>query len=335
MRRLLVNDALNQLGEHTFWNDLQEWFGCEFVGGAYSLLPVLADRAAGMLDYNPETGIAHGLLIPASLVIRNASWFGPMSASHNVPTISLLQDIFTDGPLREMQQAVIDGCTTVVYNSPFTASQYERKVPVQLPPYKRTSIVIPLPVDFDTFEPGNPMGLQQALSLPDRCICWVGASEGAAGHVKGWDIFLQVVRLNPDLHFVAVFKDAIPDSLPPNLRAYARLSQPDLARVIGACRVGLCTSRTESQHLAGIEMGACGLPLVAPPVGVYWERKNFPGGTVVGDDPRAYTAAIRNMLTGQWDVQQARAYWFTEFSKDIVRAQWESLVKEVECRSGE
>lgn len=320
MRRLLVNDALSQLGERTFWHDLQDWFGCEFVGGDYD---GLIERLDGVFSEFSDRGATQ-----FPLMIRNASWFGPIN--YGGKTISLLQDIFAEGPLREMQEAVIRSSRVVVTNSLFTRAKY---VPLTcLPEHDPDLRVIPLPVDFDTFEPGNAMGLQQALGLPDRCIVWVGAHEGAAGHVKGWDLFIRVVRTNPDLHFVAVLKDSVPDSFPPNLRCYARLSQPDLARIIGACRVGLCTSRTESQHLAGIEIGACGLPIVAPPVGVYWERKNFPGGTVVEQDPRAYSAAIRNMLTGHWDAQQARAYWFSEFSKDIVRAQWEALVKEVECR---
>jgi glycosyltransferase involved in cell wall biosynthesis len=313
MRRLLVNDALNQLGEHTFWNDLVEWFGMEFVGGDYA---TLADAAYRYAVYKVADE-------PTSLIVRNATWFPPIKS--DVPTISLLQDIIPDGEMRKMQEAVIKSSAAVVFNSEFTASKY-----VPLVNRGNGTIIIPLPVDFSLFTPQNAMGCQQALSLPDGCVIWVGASQGAAGQVKGFDIFLRIVRTNPDIPFVGVFKDAAPDSVPPNLRVYTRLSHGDLVKVIGACRVGLCTSRTESQHLAGIEMGACGLPMVAPPVGVYWQRDpmEFPG-LVVKDG--AYAGAIRSLLLKGHSLDAIRDYWRKEFDKPVIKAAWTKLIEEVEC----
>ncbi len=319
MKRLLVNDALSQLGERTFWSDLLDWFGCDFVGCEYSGLP-------GMVDYHLREKCQDG----ASLIIRNATYFPPLKT--NVPTISLLQDIITEGPQREMQEAVIKSSRITVFNSAFTVSKYENVKDF-------TSRVISLPVDFDIFQPGNAMGLQQSLALPNNCICWVGASQGAAGNVKGWDIFLSIVRTNPDLQFVAVFKDEQPEYAPLNLRMFTRLKQHELARVIGACRVGLCTSRMESQHLAGIEMGACGLPLVVPPVGCYWNRTGGPGVVVSEQTPDAYNYAIRAVIGGGslgadvWcgTPEQIRGYWEKEFSQRVVRDAWTKLIEEVEC----
>jgi len=308
MRRLLVNDALSQLGEHTFWHDLQEWFGCKFVGALYANLADAANTAAE----------------EASLIIRNASYFGPLKASERVPTISLLQDISLDGEMRKMQEAVIRSSKKIVFNSEFTRLKYGGMAGDCL---RASWHVIPLPVDFSLFEPGNAMGLQQALSLPDGCVCWIGAQTP----VKGWDIFLQVVRRNPDIPFVGVFKDAAPAYGPPNLRMYSRLPQEELVKVIGACRVGLCTSRTESQHLAGIEMGACGLPMVAPSVGVYWKCDDFPGVRVDEQTTPAYTTAIRAKLKQPGDPQVIRAYWKHRFDKPVIKAAWTKLVEEIEC----
>lgn len=369
MRRLLVNDALNQLGEVTIWNRLQEWFGCEFVGSDFAALEIVVET---MLEQ--ESKISSNLEKP-SLIIRNATWFPPIKASiatirelcddcsgpmsrcgkhgaageppigprYGIPTISLLQDIFIDGPQRQMQIAVIESSQAVVCNSPFTLSRYEWNVRPGLPnkkgelhPEPRTKI-IPLPVDFSLFEPQNAMGCQQALGLPDGCVCWIGASRGAAGQVKGFDIFLQIVRTNPDIPFVAVFKDTMPDSMPPNLRCYVRLSHAELVKVIGACRVGLCTSRMESQHLAGIEMGACGLPLVVPPVGAYSNRTDIPGlvvdGAVITTNAiDAFIGGIRGALSQRWGAEEKiRNYWRKEFDIPVVRAAWEKLVAEVEC----
>ena len=320
MRRLLVNDCLTCIpGTRTFWHDLQEWFMMEFVGGGY---PDLAGIA--MEHANPALACGERLGNDATLIIRNATWFPPIQTQ--VPTISLLQDIIAEGPQREMQEAVIKSSHAVIFNSAFTESKYHGFHA------EVSRAIIPLPVDFTLFEPGNPMGLQQALSLPDGCVCWIGASQGAAGQVKGFDIFLRVVRTNPDIPFVAVFKDTLPEYSPPNLRMYCRLTHAELVKVIGACRVGLCTSRMESQHLAGIEMGACGLPLVVPPVGCYWQRKDWPGCEALEYTPAAFTQGIRSSM-GKIGVMsgQVRDYWRAEFDKPVVKAAWTKLIEEVEC----
>jgi len=314
VRRLLVNDMLSALPDHrTFWDDLRDWFDCEFVGGDYSILAAEADKKSG----------------GASLIIRNASWFPPIPGK--IPTISLLQDIALEGPMREMQEAVIASSCAVVFNSAFTASKYAKPAGIAEQhglgdDATVNSHVIPLPVDFDTFEPGNHMGLQQALSLPDGAVIWVGSQHT----IKGWDVFLRVVRVNPDIPFVAVFKDALPEYGPPNLRMYSRVTHGELAKIIGACRVGLCTSRTESQHLAGIEMGACGLPLVTPNVGTYWNRAEMPGVIINEPTVNLYSAAIRQMLVAGGNPNPVRDYWKREFGPCVVRAAWAKLIEEVE-----
>ena len=326
MKRLLVNDMLSALPAHkTFWNDLMEWFDCEFVGGSFDGLVYEADKMAGEVD--------------TSLIIRNSTYFAPLKASETIPTISLLQDIMEDGPQREMQEAVILISAATVFNSNFTLDKYRMDYDSKQAKDMRLNDivakragwrVIPLPVDFSLFEPGNPMGLQQALSLPDNCICWIGASQGAAGQIKGWDIFLSIVRQNPDLHFVAVFKDAMPEYVPPNMRAFVRVSHEELVKIIGACRVGLCTSRMESQHLAGIEMGACGLPMIAPPVGTYFGRDDMHGLLVEEQTPEQFTRAIRQALGLRGPPDETREYWKKEFDRPIIRSAWADLIREVE-----
>lgn len=313
-RRLLVNDCLSALPDHrTFWHDLQDWTGAEFIGGDFRTLAGLADAVAESGEERP------------SLIIRNGSYFGPLKASATVPTISLVQDIFEEGPAREMQIAVGHGSRRVVFNSEFTRSKCASEEVIasgNLP-------VIPLPVDFKVFQIGNPMGLQQFLSLPDKCVLWVGACR-EAGIVKGFDIFLGIVRANPDIPFVGVFKDEPPDSFPPNLRVFSRVSHEELAQIIGACRIGLCTSRTETQHLAGIEMGACGLPVIAPPVGIYWNRAHI-GLTIVNElTVAAFSAAIRSAdLGGSRTI--VRELWKRDFDVPVVRDAWMKLIEEVKA----
>ena len=306
--RYLVNDLMTCIpGTRTFWHDLVDWFGLNFVGGAYEKLAVEASRQI------PKD---------ATLVIRNATYFGPLET--DAPTISLVQDI-VEGEARKIQELVCSRSAVAVFNSRYTASKYGTA--------SEAPVIIPLPIDFNHFEPGNYMGLQQKLGLPDGCVCWVGASQGAAGDVKGWPTFLQIVRMNPDIGFVAVLKDAMPDAMPPNLRCYERLAHDALVDVMGACRVGLCTSVTETQHLAGIEMGACGLPMVAPPIGCYYGRdSDLPGWPLMDKEITAdrYAEAIRDCLSSLPDPAYVHDYWRKSFDQEIIRKQWAALIEEVE-----
>lgn len=311
MKRLVVNDALSQIpGSKTLWHLLCEWFNAEFIAGDYSQLAAIAGAAAQ----------------DATLVIRNCSYFGPIETT--APQIGILQDIFPQQD-RAHQVEVLQTCRAVVFPSAFTRAQY--CTPEFIANVGPWAPVIPLPVDFSSgaFCIQNRMGWQQFYGLPDGCVIWVGANR-EAGQVKGWDIFQAIARTNPDLHFVAVFKDDPPESVPPNMRAYSRVPQNMLAQIMNACRVGLCTSRMESQHLAGIEMGACGLPVVAPPVGVYWKREQV--GVRLVDEPAPYrfSAAIRETLATKHDAGAIRAAWMAEFHQEIVRAKWAALIADVE-----
>lgn len=313
--RLLVNDLLTCIpGTRTFWSDLKDWFHMDFVEAPYDKLAEVAAIPAKN----------------ASLIIRNATWFGPIKAK--CPQIALLQDIATDGPIREMQEAVIESSRRIVYNSEFTRSKYGHLLGVGVDGYNDNSPVVPLPVDFDLFKPGNPIGLQQELGLLSGCVCWVGSQHP----IKGYDTFIHIVRMNPDIPFVGVFKDAAPVVHPPNLRCYEKILQPYLAKIMGACSVGLCTSVMESQHLAGIEMGACGIPIIVPNIGTYWGREamGFPGtiysGEVRDRHPAILSSAIRTILPSGGSQPPIRDYWRKEFDREVIKAQWTKLIEEVE-----
>lgn len=312
--RLLVNDCLTCIpGTRTFWHDLRDWFGMTFIGGEF-----------GQLD-----GLVSAFPMQPSLIVRNSSYFGPLASSEHVPTISLVQDIHPDGPMEQMQHQVKVSSAVVVYNSEFTAehssdaggSLYEGSTLTMAADDK----IIPLPVDFDLFKPDGSDKLYD--------VCWIGASQGAAGHVKGWDIFTDIVVSNPDLSFVAVLKDAAPADTPSNLTTFVRLTHKQLVPIINLCRIGLCTSRSETQHLAGIEMGACGLPIVAPHVGCYWlgtGKHDVPGVIIEDLMPEMYSAAIGAVLASPYQMSDVRSYWQSRYDKPIIRQKWADLIDRVE-----
>ena len=158
---------------------------------------------------------------------------------------------------------------------------------------------------------------QTKWAIKPGSICWVGA----ANPIKGWDILHRLIGLT-DYNFVIVRKDA--DRGPETgwhgrARYLYRLEQKELAEVMGACRVGLCTSLAETQHLAGLEMAACGLPVVSIyPVGVYAEEPTF--CIVAGEekvlgllasaldkaDPLATREAV---MSGPWHPNTCKVAW--------------------------
>jgi hypothetical protein len=76
-------------------------------------------------------------------------------------------------------------------------------------------------------------------------------------------------------------------------------------------------------------MGACGLPMIAPPVGIYW-KGGFPGVCVADPTVQKYSEVIRLALTSSRPAA-IREHWQERFDIPVIKSQWEKLVAEVEC----
>ena len=317
----LVNDAPSQIdGSRTLWHDLLEWLEpAQFIGHeSYAGL-----KARVELEYRTASE-------KPALIIRNASYFPVLDL--DVPQIALVQDLLS-GPARDMQVEVCRRATMVVYNSAFTR---DALADAELP--STSSRVCPLPVDFDLFQPeGGFLGdykkereaARRLYDIAPDSVCWVGTAS-VGGGVKGWDILLEMTRQAEDIDFVVVTKDCeVPSS--GNIRGFYRLGQKALADVYRACRVGLCISRTETQHLAGLEMGATGLPLVVSPVGVYAGREPGNWGHVVKNlVAEEFVIALRQVRDKPPPPALVRDYWAREgFDRPACKARWQSVVKEV------
>jgi len=96
----------------------------------------------------------------------------------NVKTISLIQDIYRSGNLRNMQEEVIRKSDCVVFNSKYTYNEY-RHIPC------KRSEIISLGVDFDFFTPGNP---KIDLDIPKNSILFIGST---TVYPKGFDLLLK------------------------------------------------------------------------------------------------------------------------------------------------
>lgn len=236
----VVNDVQTCIpGTRTLWHDLAEWLDAEWVGDRP--YPMLADYVEARARQDRP-----------SVIIRNGTWFGPINL--DVPTITLIQDIMPEGSYQRGEQVRVARCSNlVVYNSEYTRSQYTELSNVE-------SRTIPLSVDFDLFRP-------KAGAKPLADICWVGAPTW----VKGWDLLGEIIRSLPKRTFALILKEHSTGRVPENVQVFTRIPHSELPALYSGCQVGLCTSRQETQHLAGIEMAGCGLPVVAPNIGAYYQ----------------------------------------------------------------
>ena len=299
----LTNDILTAIpGTKTLWHDLLSWLpGLQWVGYDYNRLADAVDRelGRGRPDY----------------IIRNATWVRPFAAG--VPTIALLQDIMPeDSPARTMQVEVCPGAALTVFNSQYTRSRYPELADCR-------SVIIPLPVDFDRFQPDQ-------LAPKSFDVCWVGART----NVKGYDRLVSLIRAMPELKWLVVLKEQTVPPEYPNVTFRSMVGHADLPEVYSSARIGLCTSREETQHLAGIEMAGCGLPVVATNVGAYYSDVLGWNGWRATCKPADLAPTIRWVLEhisvgGENRARVRLNVMEAGFTPAACRAAWENAVETV------
>jgi len=244
----LINDCLTCIpGTKTFWNNILEW------------IPGLIDKTNGYTNYENLPSIIekdaqiHG---NPDYIIRNCTFFRKLNL--NVKTISLLQDCYTNNA---QQIHVANSSDIVVFNSPFTYSFYKNQITSKF-------IIIPLGVDSDHFNE-REIDYSQELGILPYSVLFVGAKND---HPKGFDLMMDIIN-NTDYNFCLIMKDNFTINHP-RVRVFNNATQEIMSKIYNSCKMIVCTSRIETQHLAGIEGGLCGLPIIATNVGIYFNIEN-------------------------------------------------------------
>jgi len=243
----LVNDKLTCIpGTRTFWHHLLDG------------VPGLVDKTIGTYEGLADHVESEAVTAEPDYIIRNAAYFRWINVG--CPVISFVQDI-VEGALRDQLIEACAASRSVVFNSEYTKMMYPE---LHATDYR----VIPIGTDTSVFRPCEP-----DPHIPENAILWVGS-----GHsVKGFDLACRLAS-ESKRPWVFVMKDDTPVEV--GALVLSRIDQPQLARIASACAAGVCTSARETQHLAGIEMGMCGLPLVTTEVGAYYSRPIGPWGQV-------------------------------------------------------
>ena len=299
MKGWLVNDTLTCIpGTRTLWHELLDWF------------PLLQDKTNGHTPFNLLTKKIEreASLEPPDYIIRNGTFFPKIKVP--VKTISLIQDIYHN-EIRTNQIDVINNSDLVVFNSNYTKTHYQNDIKVP-------SVIIPLGIDFDFFTPSN--NKYNNLNILPNSIVFVGA---ANNHPKGFDILLDFIN-NSNYNFCLVMKDDFKIDHP-RVKVFNKVGHDVLLEIYRSCKVCICTSRVETQHLASIEAGACNIPVVTSNIGAYYNRPSGEWGHVFSSSTEL-ALLIETVFKNYKDYAPRDYFLNSGFSKNSCKYSWKVII---------
>lgn len=294
----LVNDCLTCIpNTKTFWHDLLEG------------IPGLEDKTNGYTDFYTLPNYIEDLAskqLP-DYVIRNCTFFRKL----NIPTktISLLQDFY---PNDYNQLHVAQTSSKVVFNSEFTFSYYKH-LPLD------NFVIIPLGVDSDIFLPIDDYSKE--LDILDNSILFVGSS---MNYPKGFDTVLELIH-NSTYNFCLVMKDDFKINHP-RVKVFNKVDQSTMVKIYNSCKLLICTSLMETQHLGGIEAGMCNIPIIATNVGVYYNRPDGDWG-IHASSTQEFLNGIEMVLRYPNNFSPRTYFINNHYTKTDCIKSWNSLIE--------
>lgn len=298
----LVNDTLTCIpNTKTFWNNLLEW------------LPGLIDKTNGYTNYGMLSSVIEDELAITNnkpyYIIRNGTYFRPLNT--NIKTIVLIQDIQTEETFNQQIQN-INSSEFVVFNSNYVYNKYS--IFMKHNRYK----IIPLGINFDLFK---PLSSKYSDILPNS-ILYIGSSDN---YPKGFDTVLKIVEEMKDQNFCFIMKDDYKIDNP-RIKVFNKISNEDVVKIINSCICAICTSREETQHLSGIECGACNIPIIATSVGVYDDNKNSKEWGLIANETN-FTEKINYVMNNISEFSPRKFFLENGYSIETCRESWKLLVE--------
>lgn len=228
------------------------------IPGTRTMWHELLDLVPGSVFVAVDYGNPRLPMSQPDLVIRPASYFGPLPVT--CPQVVFFQEIHEPRTAtRSVAVAAASNANLIVWNSSYTKSHYPELA-------HKESLVVPIGTDAAKFQLGKDHG---------AAVLWVGAPS----YIKGWPLFLELAS-RMDAQFCVVSKQPVHEAWE-KFVVHTSVRQETLAALMGRCRLALCTSEVETQHLAGIEAGLCGVPIVTRRLGAYADLQDGPWGSIV------------------------------------------------------
>jgi len=117
-------------------------------------------------------------------------------------------------------------------------------------------------------------------------------------------------------------KSQLPEELQDRTVVFNQIEQELLCKILNSCSIMICTSREETLHLAGVEAGACDVPIITTNVGVYYNREDGPWGSVARSIEE-FVSKIQAKRKGS-----PREYWLGEgYDRESCRKKWRKIIK--------
>jgi len=303
-RGWLVNDCLTCIpGTKTFWHDILEWF------------PFIADKCNGYTNFNrlpkriEDEVTSNG---SPDFILRNATFFRKL----NIPckTISFLQDCYT-GQRRHDQLKVCNSSDVVVFNSNYTKSFYRDNVSSRIE-------VIPIGTDFDFFNILDDKDrLFSKWRILDNSILFIGSTNQVKGFQK-----IQWLIDNTNYNFCLIMKDDF-KSDNKRVKVFNKMKQSDVKEIINCCSMLVCSSTTETLHLAGVEAAACNVPLLVTDVGVYHGLSDGNWGRKVKNDD--YISGVEDIMSKLDDFSPREEFIKLGLDKRSCQLSWRELLDSI------
>lgn len=302
----LVNDTLTCIpNTRTLWHDLMDWF------------PNLQDKTNGYTDYSVLANNIEKLYNQSEkkpdYIIRNGTYFRKINI--DIPTFSLIQDTQNNA----MQTEVINSSTCVIFSSHETHRIYKNRI------NPKNFRVIEWASDFNFWKPIN----EKHPDVLPNSIIFIGDS---SHEKKGFHRVINLIETMPDFNFCLVMKDDTTiDIIPPNcrdrVRIFNRVNSETVRLLMNSSVCGICTSGMEEGHWAGIELGACNIPMVSRPMGRYLD--NIDGIGMWGElaEDEKFPETIRRVVTNA-TLYSPREYYSKEYTHERFKEKWVNLINE-------
>lgn len=301
-RGWLVNDCLTCIpGTTTFWHDLLDWLpNLEDKTNGYTTYTILADRIESLQEPKPD------------YIIRNGSYFRKLNI--DVPTFCLIQDTM-DNP---MQTEVINSVTAVVFASNHVYKVYKNRIS------PKNVRIIEQSSDFNFFKPIS----ERHPEVLENSVIFIGDS---SYEKKGFHIVLDIINKMKDTNFCLVMKDdttidIIPYEHRNRVRIFNKVNKETVRLLINSCICAICTSGYEEGHFAGIEIGACDIPMVTRPMGCYLDRTDDMSWGEFAQD-HEFPDKIRHVISNR-HLYSPRKYYSKEYTLERCREKWINLIQE-------
>ncbi len=178
--------------------------------------------------------------------------------------------------------------------------------------------------DFNFFK---PISERHPEVLPNSII-FIGDS---SHEKKGFHRVLNLIETMTDFNFCLVMKDdtninVIPQHSRSRVRIFNKVDRDTVRLLINSSVCAICTSGNEEGHFAGIEIGACGIPMVARPMGCYLDRKDDKSWGLISND-EDFPSTIRYVVNNL-ELFNPREYYSKEYTLERCREKWVNLINE-------